>query len=158
MIQIRPTQPEEAHALLLLAGAEPLFSREEAETVDELLETYLEQEDHGGYSFLSAMENDELLGFACYGPTPLTQGTFDLYWIAVGAPAKGKGVGRALMAHVEDEVRSQGGRMIVLDTSGRREYAPTRAFYDRLGYTHAATVADFYAPGDDLIIFTRLLS
>jgi GNAT superfamily N-acetyltransferase len=158
VIQIRPTQPEDASALLHLAGAEPLFSREEAETVDELLETYLEQEDHGGYFFLSAMENGKLLGFACYGPTPLTQGTFDLYWIAVGAPAKGKGVGRALMAHVEDEVRKRGGRMLVLDTSGRGEYAPTRAFYTSLGYTHAATVADFYAPGDDLIIFTRLLS
>ena len=158
MIQIRPTQPEDASALLHLAGAEPLFSREEAETVDELLETYFEQDDHGGYFFLSAMENDKLLGFACYGPTPLTQGTFDLYWIAVGAPAKGQGVGRALMASVEDEVRQRGGRMIVLDTSGRREYAPTRAFYERLGYTHAATVAGFYAPGDDLIIFARLLS
>ena len=158
MIQIRPTQPADAGALLHLAGAEPLFSREEAETVDELLETYLEQEDHGGYFFLSAMENETLQGFACYGPTPLTQGTFDLYWIAVGGPAKGKGVGRALMARVEDEVRHRGGRMIVLDTSGRREYAPTRAFYERLGYTLAATVADFYAPGDDLIIFTRQLA
>ena len=144
--------------MLQLAGAEPLFSREEAETVDELLETYLEQDDHGGYFFLSAVENDKLLGFACFGPTPLTQGTYDLYWIAVGAPAKGQGVGRALMAHVEDVVRQRGGRMIVLDTSGRREYAPTRAFYERLGYTHAATLTDFYAPGDDLVIFTRLLS
>ena len=158
MIQIRPTQPEDAPALLHLAGAEPLFSREEAETVDELLETYLEQEDHGGYYFLSALDDGKLLGFACFGPTPLTEGTFDLYWIAVGAPAKGKGVGRALMARVEDEVRQRGGRMIVLDTAGRSEYASTRAFYDRLGYTQAATVADFYAPGDDLVIFTRLLS
>jgi GNAT superfamily N-acetyltransferase len=158
VIQIRPTQPEDGSALLQLAEAEPLFSREEAETVDELLETYLEQDDHGGYFFLSATENEKLLGFACYGPTPLTQGTFDLYWIAVGTSAKGQGVGRALMARVEDEVRQRGGRMIVLDTSGRREYAPTRAFYERLGYTYAATVADFYAPGDDLIIFTRSLS
>jgi GNAT superfamily N-acetyltransferase len=158
VIQIRPTQPEDARSLLQLAAAEPLFSHEEAETVDELLETYLEQDDHGGYFFLSALQDDRLLGFACYGPTPLTQGTYDLYWIAVGGPAKGKGVGRALMSRVEDEVRRQGGRMIVLDTSGRREYAPTRAFYQRLGYAHAATVVDFYAPGDDLVIFSRLLS
>jgi len=158
MIVIRPAQPEDAESILRLAGAEPLFSREEAETVAELLEAYRDQEDHGGYFFLSAMENEKLLGFACYGPTPLTQGTFDLYWIAVDSAAKGQGVGRALMARVEDEVRALGGRMIVLDTSGRPEYEPTRAFYHRLGYTQSATVPDFYAPGDDLVIFSRQLT
>ena len=158
MIDIRPTQSEDADALLRLAGAEPLFSQEEAATVAELLESYLADEDPNGYFFLSAMEDDELLGFVCYGPTPLTQGTFDLYWIAVGLGSKGKGVGRALMAQTENEVLKQGGRMIVLDTSGRGEYAPTRAFYQRLGYTLAATIPEFYAPGDDLIIFTRTLA
>jgi ribosomal protein S18 acetylase RimI-like enzyme len=158
VIDIRPTQSQDADALLRLAGAEPLFTTEEADTVAELLEAYLNDEDHNGYYFLSAMENDELLGFACYGPTPLTQGTFDLYWIAVGQGAKGKGIGRALMAQTENEVRKQGGRMIVLDTSGRAEYAPTRAFYQRLGYTLAATIPEFYAPGDDLIIYTRTLA
>lgn len=158
MIAIRPTQPEDADSLLRLAGAEPLFSKEEAETVAELLEAYLEQDDHGGYCFLSALDEGRLVGFACYGPTPLTQGTFDVYWIAVGKAAKGRGVGRELMARVEAEVRAAGGRMIVLDTSGRPEYAPTRAFYLRLGYTPSATLPDFYAPGDDLIIFTRSLA
>jgi GNAT superfamily N-acetyltransferase len=157
MMRIRPTQSEDADSLLRLAGAEPLFSEEEAATVAELLEAYLEQDDQGDYFFLSAVEDGQLAGFACYGPTPLTQGTYDLYWIAVTAEAKGQGVGRLLMACVEDEIRSLAGRLIVLDTAGRAEYAPTRAFYHRLGYTHAATVPDFYAPGDDLIIFTRTL-
>jgi len=158
MIDLRPTQPDEADSILGLARVEPLFSQEEAETVAELLDAYLTLEDHDGYFFLSAVEEGKLLGFACYGPTPLTQATFDLYWIAVSAAAKGKGVGRALMARVEDEVRALGGRMIMLDTSGREEYAPTRAFYLRIGYTHSATVPDFYAPGDDLVIFSRKLS
>ncbi len=157
MMRIRPTQSDDADALLRLAGAEPLFSEEEAGTVAELLEAYLEQDDHGDYFFLSAVEDGRLLGFACYGPTPLTQGTYDLYWIAVAAETKGQGVGRRLMARVEDEIRALSGRLIVLDTAGRAEYAPTRAFYHRLGYLHAATVPDFYAPGDDLIIFTRTL-
>jgi ribosomal protein S18 acetylase RimI-like enzyme len=158
VIDIRPTQSQDTDALLRLAGAEPLFTAEEADTVAELLEAYLNDEDHNGYYFLSAMENGELLGFACYGPTPLTQGTFDLYWIAVGQRSKGKGIGRALMAQTETEVRKQGGRMIVLDTSGRAEYAPTRAFYQRLGYTLAATIPEFYAPGDDLITYIRTLA
>jgi GNAT superfamily N-acetyltransferase len=158
MIVIRPTQPEDADSILHLAGAEPLFSKEEAETVAELLEAYLTQDDHEGYFFLSALDEGKLLGFACFGPTPLTQGTFDLYWIAVSSTARGQGVGRALMAQVEDKVRALGGRVIVLDTSGRPEYERTRAFYHRIGYTHSGTVPDFYAPGDDLIIFSRLLA
>jgi ribosomal protein S18 acetylase RimI-like enzyme len=158
MIVIRPTQAEDADSILHLAGAEPLFSKEEAETVAELLEAYLTQDDHDEYFFLSAIDEGELLGFACFGPTPLTQGTFDLYWIAVSSTARGQGVGRALMAQVEDEVRALGGRVIVLDTSGRPEYEPTRAFYHRIGYTHCGTVPDFYAPGDDLVIFSRLLA
>jgi GNAT superfamily N-acetyltransferase len=158
MIVIRPTQPEDAKSILHLAEVEPVFSEEESGTVAELLDAYLTQEDHDGYYFLSALDEGRLLGFACYGPTPLTQGTFDLYWIAVSAAAKGQGVGRALMARVEDEVRALGGRMIKLDTSGRAEYAPTRAFYHRIGYTHSATVPDFYAPGDDLVIFSHSLS
>ncbi len=158
MIDLHPTQPDEADSILGLARLEPLFSEEEAETVAELLDAYLTLEDHEGYFFLSAVEEGKLLGFACYGPTPLTQATFDLYWIAVSAAAKGKGVGRALMARVEDEVRALGGRMVKLDTSGREEYAPTRAFYLGIGYTLSATVPDFYAPGDDLVIFSRKLS
>ena len=158
MIVIRPAQPEDADSILHLAGAEPLFSKEEAETVAELLEAYQTLEDHDGYFFLSAMDDANLLGFACYGPTPLTQGTFDLYWIAVSAATKSQGVGRALMERVEAEVRALGGRMLVLDTSGSAEYEPTRAFYHRIGYTHSATVPDFYAPGDDLVIFSRPLT
>jgi D-alanine-D-alanine ligase len=158
MILIRPTQAQDADALLRLAGAEPLFSEDEAATVDELLQAYLEHDDHDGYFFLSAFDDGQLYGFACYGPTPLTQGTYDVYWIAVAHEAKGRGIGRALMARVEEEVRTLHGRMIVLDTSGRAEYAPTRAFYHRLGYTQTATLPDFYAPGDDLILFTRALA
>jgi ribosomal protein S18 acetylase RimI-like enzyme len=157
MIVIRPTQPEDADSILRLAGEEPLFSREEAATVAELLESYLEEEDHDGYFFLSAIEDGRVLAFACYGPTPLTQGTFDLYWIAVSAAVKGHGIGRTLMAHVENEVRGLGGRMIVLETAGRPEYERTRAFYRRIGYTQSATVPDYYSPGDNLVIFSRLL-
>jgi len=97
------------------------------------------------------------LGFACYGPRPLTRGTFDLYWIAVRRTAQGRGVGRALLQRVAQEVRAMGGRMIVAETSGRPDYEPTRRFYEAHGYVREATVADFYAPGDDLVIYVQRL-
>ena len=98
-----------------------------------------------------------MLGFACYGPRPLTRGTFDLYWIAVRCTAQGRGVGGALLQRVAQEVRAMGGRMIVAETSGRPDYAPTRRFYETHGYVREATITDFYAPGDDLVIYVQRL-
>jgi ribosomal protein S18 acetylase RimI-like enzyme len=158
MLSIRESTAQDGAAILRIASAEPLFSRQEAETVAELLHDYLERADHNGYFFLTAESEGALLGFACYGPTPLTQGTFDLYWICVRRDLQRQGAGKALMQRVEDEVRQQAGRLIVLDTSGRHEYEPTRRFYENLGYTRAATLPDYYAPGDDLILFLKRLS
>ncbi len=158
MINISETIPEHAAALLALARVEPLFSPAEAGVVEELLRDYLDRPDHNGYFFLSALEGGELVGFACYGPTPMTQGTYDLYWIAVSGTRRGAGIGRALMDIVEESVRAAGGRLLVLDTSGREDYAGTRAFYERLGFEQTALIPDFYAPGDDLIIYSLRLS
>jgi ribosomal protein S18 acetylase RimI-like enzyme len=157
MISLRPTRPEDSAALLRIAGAEPLFSPEEAATVDELLTDYLTRADHHGYHFLTAEIDGQVVGFSCHGPTPMTTGTFDLYWICIDAGHKGQGLGKALLAKVEAEVRNSGGRMIVLDTSGRPDYAPTRAFYEHAGYTRTALIPEFYAPGDDLVVYTRML-
>jgi len=153
MITIRPSEAQDQQAVLQMARAEPLFSPLEADTVAELLHDYLQLADHNGYLFLSAVDGRRLLGFACYGPTPLTEGTFTVYWLCVAAAGRGQGIGRALMRQVEFAARAAGGRLIVLDTSGRSAYAPTRAFYERIGYMRAATLPDFYAPGDDLVIY-----
>jgi ribosomal protein S18 acetylase RimI-like enzyme len=157
MIRIHPTLPDEATAILRIAGAEPLFDAEEVECVEELLRDYFGRADHNGYFFLTAELEGEVAGFACYGPKALTEGTFDLYWIAVSRSTPRRGVGRALMASVEEAVRRTGGRLLVVETSGREAYAPTRAFYEGIGYLRAATIPEFYAPGDDLVIYIRNL-
>jgi len=96
-----------------------------------------------------------LTGYACYGPTPGTDGTFDLYWIAVHPSAQGTGGGRQLLREVEDRVSAAGGRMLIVETSSRADYEGTRRFYDRGGYREGARVRDFYAPQDDRVIYTR---
>jgi ribosomal protein S18 acetylase RimI-like enzyme len=155
MIDIRPTLPQDADEITRLAAAERLFSADEATCVVELLRDYLDRPDHNGYFFLSAESEGRILGFACYGPTPLTRGTFDLYWILVDRSAGRRGIGRALMARVESEVRREKGRLLVVDTSGRDDYAGTRAFYESLGYAKTAVVPAYYGPADDLVIYTR---
>jgi ribosomal protein S18 acetylase RimI-like enzyme len=157
MIHIAETTAEDAGAILAIARSEPLFTRQEVKVVAELLRDYIKREDRNGYFFLSAWQNDELAGFACFGPTPMTHGTYDLYWIAVATAWKGHGIGRQLLAAVEERVRRLAGHLLVLDTSGRTDYAGTRAFYEQLGFIRTATVPDFYEAGDDLVIYTHRL-
>lgn len=108
------------------------------------------------YTFLGAFTpEDELIGYACYGPTPDTDRTYDLYWIAVDPASQGSGSGTILLLEVERRLQGLNARMLVVETSSRSEYAPTRGFYLRHAYAEAARTKDFYAPADDRIIFTK---
>ncbi len=110
------------------------------------------------YFFLGAFTaNEELAGFACYGPTPGTDRTYDLYWIAVHPAAQGSGSGTILLDEVERKLERQNGRLVVVETSSRSDYKNTRGFYLRRGYAEAARARDFYAPADDRITFTKRL-
>lgn len=126
--------------------------------VEELWNEYRDKgAEASGYNFLVYRAGGRVLGYACFGPHPLTQGTFDLYWIAVDPTARRRGVGRALLSQVEAEVRARAGRLLLIETSGTPEYAPTRRFYVSCGYPCIATIPDFYAPGDDLLFFCKRL-
>jgi ribosomal protein S18 acetylase RimI-like enzyme len=110
------------------------------------------------YRFLGAFESEELVGYACWGPTPGTAGTYDLYWLVVDPARQRTGVGTQLVEAVEQQLAADGARLIVVETSSLPEYASTRAFYERRGYTRAATVRAYYAPGDDLVIYRKDLT
>ena len=112
------------------------------------------------YEFLGAFDeaNDHLIGYACFGATPATDGTYDLYWLAVDPAAQGRGVGSALVRAVEEKLVGRGARLLVVETSSRPDYEGTRRFYARSGYHEAARVRDFYAPADDRIVLTTRLT
>jgi GNAT superfamily N-acetyltransferase len=112
------------------------------------------------YEFLGAFDEagDRLLGYACFGATPATDGTWDLYWLAVDPVAQGRGIGSALVRAVEQKLLDRGARLLVVETSSRPDYEGTRRFYARSGYTEAARVRDFYAPADDRIVLTTRLT
>jgi ribosomal protein S18 acetylase RimI-like enzyme len=108
------------------------------------------------YLFLGAFTPEEVLvGYACWGPTPATDRTWDLYWIAVDTALQGAGIGTILLQEVERRLVGLHARMLIAETSSRSDYAATRAFYARRGYAEAARVRDFYAPGDDRIVFVK---
>ena len=133
-----------------------VFSQEEVECVSELWQEYLTLgSERCGYNFIVYRDGDQVLGFACYGPRDLTDGAFDLYWIAVDPTARCKGVGRTLLTASEEAVREMGGRMLIAETSGTPLYEPARKFYFRTEYENEAIIKDFYTIGDDLMIFIK---
>jgi ribosomal protein S18 acetylase RimI-like enzyme len=135
----------------------PEFTSEEVVVAEELIDAYLESSSISEYLVLVAEVDAVVTGYVCYGPTPLTKGTWDVYWIAVDPGGQGQGVGRALMAFTEDRIKESQGRLVLVETSGRPDYAKTRRFYNSLEYTEAARVADFYALGDDKLILEKRL-
>jgi D-alanine-D-alanine ligase len=109
------------------------------------------------YQVLGAELEFRLVGWICWGATPCTLGTYDLYWMAVDPEMQGAGIGTALLQEMERRLKGVA-RLIVIDTAGRPDYSATRAFYQARGYSPVATVPDFYAPGDDQVVFVKRVS
>jgi GNAT superfamily N-acetyltransferase len=106
------------------------------------------------YMALGAECDGDLAGWICWGPTPCTLGTYDLYWMAVDPGLQGSGIGTVLLLEMERRL-ARSARLIIIETAGRPDYAPTRAFYQARGYSAVATIPDFYAPGDDQVVFMK---
>lgn len=130
------------------------FNEEEVAVALELIDAGLDGSRPDPYLFtVAADEHDEAIGYACYGRTPMTDGVYDLYWIVVAASAQRTGLGRKLLAASAEHARSLGGRMIIIETAGKPEYAAQRAFYERAGCRVLARYPDFYRVGDDKLVY-----
>ena len=158
MLTVRRAEERDRATILQISAGVGVFTAAEVATVDELLDAHLHDPDQGDYIFhVACDESESVLGFVCFGPTALTDATFDLYWIAVSKSSHGRGVGRALMEFTENYLREAGARLIVLETSGTPEYQPTRFFYERIGYEGHLSVRDYYRQGDDLVVYSKHL-
>lgn len=154
---IRPARPEDVAQLLPLAERTGMFQPHELEALRELLDDYfaaLQQWGHRARVWESA---GLPLGLVYYAPAPLTDRTWYLYWIVVERTRQRQGVGGRLLQWVENDLRLQRARLLLIETSSRPEYAPTRAFYQKHGYHPCAVVPDFYADGDSMVVFSRRL-
>jgi GNAT superfamily N-acetyltransferase len=147
-------------AVARLIAATGFFSTEEQLLAAELVEERLSRGRASGYEFLFADDPERdgwLLGYTCFGPIPATASSYDLYWIAVAPHVQNQGLGGKLLRETERLAQEQQATRMFVDTAGRAEYAPTRAFYERMGYHVEANIADFYAPGDAKVIYARPL-
>jgi D-alanine-D-alanine ligase len=134
-----------------------LFRDDEIPVALEVFDEAVREGGSPSYTAIGAEVEGRLVGWICWGPTPCTLGTYDLYWMAVEPPLQGGGIGSALLGEMERRLDGVA-RLVIIETTGRPDYAPTRAFYQARGYRAAATIPDFYAPGDDQVVYVKNVS
>lgn len=156
---IETPRPEDAPAIERLATGTGVFTADEIHVVNEMLDEFFDPQPRDDHTFLIYRNGNpnDVAGFACYGPTPLTDRVWDLYWICVDRATQRHGIGSQLLMRIEQQLRAQNARAIFLETSDSDEYASAREFYSRHGYECVAHIADFYAVGDGKVLYRKSL-
>lgn len=157
-VTIRNAQVADHPAVIDIVKATNFFYPVEIEVACEVFDEAAMGKPGCTYRSYVAEAGGQVAGWICFGATPCTLGTFDIYWIAVDPARQRHHIGTRMLEFAQTQIQQQKGRMIVIETSGSKKFLPTRNFYERNGYTLAASVKDFYAPGDDKWIFTKILA
>lgn len=152
---IRPTTPEDTPVLIELARQTEVFKPLEIVALGEVLDDYHAKEHAQGHRSITFEQDGRAIGFAYYAPASMADRAWYVYWIAVEKRGQARGIGSALMGAVEQDVRRQNGRLVLIETSSLPHYEPTRRFYLKHGYIQACVLRDFYADGDDLVVFSK---
>jgi len=134
------------------------FSSEEIECALDIVNAYFANHNQNDYKFLCCEQDQRVIAYSCYGPTPLTRGTYDLYWICVNPEFQNQGVGTRLLNEVEKNIMDNNGRLIVVETSSHEKYLPAIKFYKKNGYVVVSVIEDFYSEGENKIIFLKRLN
>ena len=133
------------------------FTAEETAVALELTDIFINDKTQKDYEVFVDEEKRIVRGYVCIGPRPLTEGTYDLYWIAVDPEIQSKGIGSSLIQFSEEHLRKKGGRLILIETSSMPSYEKERRFYEKNGYKEIVTIEDFYRPGDSLVIYGKYI-
>lgn len=150
---LRPLRRADRAEIERIVRATRAFREDEVAVAMELVDA----DESEGYRFVVAEVEGKVAGYACFGATPLTIGTWDLYWIAVDPAMQGKKIGRSLFHAAVDAVRAERGRMLLIETGGKASYGATRNAYLAWGCREVARVPDFYEVGDDKVVYARIL-
>ena len=154
---IRPTIPADQFPLLALARETGVFKPIEIDALEEVLNDYHTTNHAHGHRSITYEAAGEVLGFAYFAPAAMTDHTWYLYWIAVSKRTQARGIGGALLKFAEDDIRQRHGRILLIETSSLSHYELTRKFYIKQQYDEVAVVPDYYADGDNMVVYRKRL-
>lgn len=136
----------------------PVFTSAEIDVAMELVNISVNNPLQEDYHIFVYEQDGRILGYHCTGRRPLTDGVYDLYWIASDPDSNVKGVGKILLEHAEAFVKENNGRWFLAETSSKESYFRTRNFYMRNNFSIVAQIDNFYSVGDNLIVFGKYYS
>jgi ribosomal protein S18 acetylase RimI-like enzyme len=157
VINIRLMIEEDRDVIINILKVTREFTPVEVKVALELIDLYLKHGISSDYHILVAETDNFPVGYLCFGPTPMTESTWDVYWMAVDPEKQRQGIGRRLLNEAEVKISNLQGRLILIETSSRLEYERTRKFYGSCGYEIIASIPDFYTLGDDKVVFQKRL-
>jgi ribosomal protein S18 acetylase RimI-like enzyme len=149
-LKIREATPDDLPSILQIATSTSVFTPEEILCLEQDVLEVLD-----GDQTLVYEDNNQILGFIQYGPLPITTNSWCMYWIAVNKTTQHKGVGCNLVKHMENDILSKKGRIILIETSSTNKFHHTRNFYLKSGYHLTAIIYDYYSTDDHKYIFRR---
>ncbi len=150
--------PEDTKAIISLCEAIGLFKPYELQELNRMLSAYFALSLDGCHKWLAYHVDSQLIGIAYYAEETFAYGVFNLLLIGIHPDYQRQGRGTELLHHVEQELRQQNKRMLIIETSGLENFAATRAFYKQNGYDEESCIREFYNPGEDKITFRKLLN
>ena len=155
---IRPTKASETPDLVAMTDQTAVFRPVEIEALQEVLDDYHAGTAGADHYCVTFEQDAKPIGFAYFAPAEMTDRTWHLWWIVVSPHTQARGIGTQLLQYVENECRRAGGRILVIETGSTPLYEKTRRFYLKHGYEQAGLVRDFYADGDDMVVFRKRLT
>lgn len=153
MLTIRPAISDDLQSIKAIFDSVELFP---SELLDEMMQDYFSNPQTSDI-WLTARLDEQVVGVCYCAPEKLTDGTFNLYLIAVHKNHHSKGIGKILVNQLEAELKQKSVRLLIVETSSLPEFEPTKSFYRKCDFTEVATIPDFYQAGDHKIVFTKKL-
>ena len=152
-----PLMPNHTDELVKMADETGYFKEHEVQALREVLDDFHAENHLYEHKACLLQDKDQKLGFVYYAPAPMTEGTWQLWWIVVQKDLQGKGLGGKMLKLVENHAQELGGRVLFIETSSQEKYESTRKFYLKYRYLLEARMRGFYAAGDDMMVYRKSL-
>lgn len=157
MLKIRTIIGDDRKHIERMLITKKVFNQDEIDLALELIDQTLAQPQKDDYTILCACQDEARIvaGYICFGPIPLAEGCYDIYWILVDNKFSRRGIGTELLQTMEEQLLHQNARRVYIDTSSTTPYLPARKFYEKHGFWIDCVLENFYREGDDKIIYVK---